>query len=91
MNEWLSARKDCEALKERRQARIAAILAADAEYQVFKADHEAAKKLVERLGSTMRRHKITVGTSNGLFFSIKAEGDSWEDVLDKLTAKKQTA
>ena len=84
----MQERKD---LEERRRARREAILAADAEYQELIAEHEAAKQRVERLGSISRHHKITIGTSNGLFFSVKAEGDSWEDVIEKLAAKKVAA
>lgn len=39
---------------------------------------------VEKLGYQSRHYKFTVGTSNGMFFLVKAEGDSWEQVIDKL-------
>ena len=90
-NEMPAAIKERDDLKARRQARFEAILAADAEYQSLKASHEKAREHVERLGSITRHHKITVGTSNGLFFTVKAEGDSWEEIIDKLTAQKKAA
>jgi hypothetical protein len=34
-----------------------------------------------------RHYKITVGVSNSMFFHIKAEGDSWEEVINQLTKK----
>ena len=78
-------------LKELREARYREILEADAEYQRLKAEHRAANERVEKLLGTTRCYKITVGTSEGMFFLVKAEGDSWEEVIGKLTAKKIAA
>ena len=78
-------------LRERRDARYAEILAADAEYQNLKAAHKAASEKTEQLSSHTRHFKITVGQSMGIFFQVKAEGDSWEEVIGKLTAKKVAA
>lgn len=75
-------------ISERKAARLSAILQADAEYQQLKADHEEARKRCDRLGSTTRHFKIMVGTSNDLFFHVRAQGDSWEDVISQLTAKQ---
>ena len=85
-----AAAAERDALKEKRDARYKAILEADAEYQSLVAAHKAARDRTEKLLSIMRHYKITVGTSNGMFFSVRAEGDSWEAVIDKLKAK-QTA
>ena len=71
-------------LKEQRDARYKAILAADAEYQNLHAAHRAASERVDKLFSTTRHHKITIGTSEGMFFLVKAEGDSWEEVIAKI-------
>jgi hypothetical protein len=79
-------------LKEQREARYLAILAADAEFQNLKAAHKAAAEKADRLSSKTRHFKITVGdTSSGLFFMVKAEGDSWEEIIEKLTNKKVAA
>lgn len=75
-------------LVEQKEKRAAAILAADAEYQRLKAEAKAASEKVEALSAVARGYKITVGTTNGLFFVVKAEGDSWEQVISKLTAKE---
>lgn len=83
--------EDRNALKEQRHARYQEILAADSEYQRLYGAHKAASERVDKLSSITRHHKITVGTSNGLFFVVKAEGDSWEEIIDKLTAKKVAA
>jgi hypothetical protein len=74
-------------LKEKRDERYRAILAADAEYQSLHAAHKAAREEVDRLASITRHYKMTVGISNGMFFHIKAEGDSWEEVITKLSGR----
>jgi GNAT superfamily N-acetyltransferase len=71
-------------LREEKEARLQAILAADPEYQRLKIATKAASEEVDRLASITRHYKMTVGTTNGLFFTIKAEGDSWEQVIAKL-------
>ena len=76
-------------LKEKRDERYRAILAADAEYQSLHASHRAASERVDRISSMTRHYKITVGVSNSMFFHVKAEGDSWEEVIDKLQPKNQ--
>ena len=78
-------------LKEQRDARYEQILAGDPEYQRLKTEYKAERDRLEKLSGITRHHKITVGTSEGMFFLVKAEGDSWEEVIDKLTAEKQKA
>jgi len=77
-----------EALGKERTARREEILMADAEYQRLKAEHEKSKNDCEELSSIMRSYRFTVGTSNSIFFTIKAQGDSWEEVIAKLTQKQ---
>lgn len=76
-------------LTEQRDARRKAILAADVEYQNILAAVTVASKNVDKLSSTMHQHKITVGVSTGMFFLVKAEGDTWEEIIGKLTAEKK--
>lgn len=78
-------------LKEQRDARYRAILAADTEYQNLFAATRAASQRVDKLSSKTHHYKFTVGTSEGLFFVVKAEGDSWEEILGKLTPEKIAA
>lgn len=73
-------------LLKRRDDRHAAILAADPEYQRLKIEAREAVDKVDELRSITLCHKITVGTTNGLFMTVKAEGDSWEEVIAKLSA-----
>ena len=78
-----------EAFKKEREARREKILQADAEYQRLKAEHVEATQRCEKLSATMRHYRFTVGTSNSMFFSIKAQGDSWEEVITKLSEKER--
>ncbi len=73
-------------LKAERDARYVAILAADQEYQALHAAHTEARDRVSKLNSVIYSRKFAVGTSNGMFFHIKAEGDSWEEVIDRVQA-----
>lgn len=74
-------------LVEHRDARYKAILEGDADYQSLFADAKAARKRADELSSITRHYKITVGTSEGMFFMVKAEGDTWEEIIDKIKAK----
>jgi chromosome segregation ATPase len=80
------------ALRDAREARKMAVLEADAEYQRLKAEAQAATEATNKLSSITRHYKITVGSSvMGLFFSVHAEGDTWEEIIAKLTAGKKIA
>jgi hypothetical protein len=74
-------------LKKKKRERFEAILKADAEYQSLANECRAAEDRTSRLRSKLRGHKITAGVSSGMFFFIKAQGDSWEEVLAKLNGK----
>lgn len=77
------------ALEEQRKARSAVILAADAEYQRLKAAHSAAREKADRLGSISRTHKFCAGTLTSLgFFHVRAEGDTWEEVIGKIEKQR---
>jgi len=80
-----------ESLKQQKEARFQAILAADPEYQRLKAECQAEGERRKRLASTTMHYRFTVGTSNGMFFLVKAQGDSWEQVIDKLTTEQKAA
>lgn len=85
-------RPKCVALREHMEARKAALLEADAAYQGLKKAYEESKKRCDELSGIALRYRVTVGTMpGGLFFHIKAQGDSWEQVIAKLTEEKQSA
>lgn len=71
-------------LTERRNA----LLAADPEYQQLKEEFSRASKQKDELGYTSRRYRFTAGTMGDLFFTVLAQGDSWEEVIAKLTKKE---
>ena len=75
-------------VRAERDDRYKAILAADPEYQRLLAAHNEAYKRQKKLMGDVHSRKISVGdTSSGFFYLVNAEGDSWEEVIDKLTAK----
>lgn len=62
--------------------RRAALLAGDQEYQSLLASYRAARKAAQETGGVTNSYKITVGNSvAGMFFSVMAQGDSWEEVI----------
>ena len=65
--------------------RLKVVLAADAEYQAIKARLAEAKKRESELAAKAYGRKIAVGVVSGLFFSVRAQGDSWEEVIRKLS------
>lgn len=77
-----------EALDKAMKDRRAEVLLADTEYQRLKAEHAAAAEVCSKLSSTSMHYRFTVGVSNSMFFTIKAQGDSWEEVISKLTVKE---
>ena len=76
-------------LKAQKEARYEAILAADAEYQELKLALKEAQTKRDRLSGTLHYYKITVGVIvAGVLFSVKAQGDTWDEVVAKLTKEK---
>jgi len=80
-----------DALSKALDARRAEVLQADVEYQRLKAEHAKAKKDCDELFGITCRYRFTVGTSNSMFFIIKAQGDSWEEVIAKLNHEREAA
>jgi hypothetical protein len=85
-----AAIEERDLLAKKRRARYEAVLAADTEYQSLVAQHETARKSVDKLNIEHRR-KISVGTTMNLggfsVFNVKASGDSWEEIFEKLNKK----
>lgn len=76
-------------LGEKLEARRKEILGADPEYQELRKATEAARKRRDNLNGIRYSQKICVGNSNGLFFRVAAEGDSWEEVITEVKRKKE--
>jgi hypothetical protein len=84
------ANADRDRLRELRDKRCAAILAADEDYQLLDKAYKLARDKTQNLMGTLYDYKFTVGTSHGMYFLIKAQGDSWEDIFEKLAIEKRT-
>ena len=70
------------ALMARREA-----LLQDPEYQSLMAAWREADKALSHNSGVMHHYKITVGTTDNLFFHVRAQGDNWEEVITKVKAK----
>lgn len=46
------------------------------------------KSLAYRIDPNAPTREERVGSSDGFFFTVLAQGDSWEHVVEKLTKKK---
>ena len=86
--ELVTMRAKRDDLDKRCNERRKAVLEADAEYQNLLAEYLVARKQTDVLTGMTYRKKITVGASNGMFFVVKADGDSWEEVISKVETKK---
>ena len=84
-----------DAAKEKMLTRQKELLDNDATYQMHRAAWRKAADECDKLASVLRHHKFTVGTASNLggfgCFHVRAEGDSWEEVIAKLTAEKKAA
>ena len=80
-----------QAATEALNARRDALLAADQEYQLLKARVKTLTQEHERLRWISLATPITVGTNSGIFFSVRAQGDDWDEVIGKAMEEKSHA
>jgi hypothetical protein len=77
-------------LNEAMEARKRAILGGDAEYQSLLAAYREAGKRTSALSAKAHSYRVTVGNRDSAggfgFFFVKAEGDNWQEVVEKITA-----
>lgn len=83
-------------LMEARNATKAAVearrieLLKDPEYVRLKAEALAASDTYEKAASRTRHYRVTVGRGGGVaglnFFHVVAQGDNWQDAIDKARA-----
>ena len=78
------ASDNAEKLLKQKELRIKALLDGDPEFQRIKAAYEAAKKIRNEIASRGYQYKFTAGTTDGTFFLVKAQGDSWEEIIRKV-------
>ncbi len=85
------ANAERDELDKQRKARFEQILQADAEYQRLKAAHGEARKRCDELLSISSHYRFTAGVMNSMFFMVKAQGDSWEEVIAKIEKERVAA
>lgn len=84
----LQAAKEAEvAAAEKREA----ILAADTEYQRMLAEAKALRRAAVDASSVASQRRVTVGLDRGWCFSVQAEGDNWQEVVDAVATEKRAA
>jgi hypothetical protein len=71
------------AAREASKARHKALVEGDAEYQALSAAAAKAEKYKESLPAA-HHYRITVGRNESFFFSVKAQGDTWDEVVSQL-------
>jgi len=49
--------------------------------------HRGARDTRHKASALVSRFRITVGMTSDLFFHVKAQGDSWEDVIAQLAQR----
>lgn len=77
------------AAKEAMMSRREALLAADGEYQQLVAAWKAADVAYSKEYSKQHCFRFTVGTMDSMFFHVKAQGDSWEEVIEKIEKENE--
>lgn len=84
-------REKHRALKEARDARHKAILAADGEYQALLAETKIAQQEMEQAQGWVLVHRLSAGVPElgGMFLSVKANGDNWQDLVNQLQARQK--
>lgn len=90
-----AAKAQCPALHAASKAAQGAVearrleLLADPQYQELRAAAKVASEKANRMSYTAHHHyKITVGSTNSMFFHVKAQGDSWEEVIEKVEKER---
>jgi hypothetical protein len=64
-------------------------LLADPAYQALKAELEAARNAADLTRHRAAQKRITVGVNSALFFHVRAEADTWAEVVAIVEAEQQ--
>ena len=76
-------------IRDALEARRVEVLAADAEFQRLSAQYRRTREAADKASGEAYARRIAVGTLIDIAgmgaFSVKAEGDNWQEVVDKLT------
>ncbi len=78
------AKRVADEAEAARVARFNEVLRSDALYQELKAKAKAASAAKEKADSGLYRRRITVGSVGSIFFTVRAEGDNWTEVVEKV-------
>lgn len=81
---WQAAKAVADEAVAARKARHEELMA-DPLYRELAAKAKAAQDAADKARSGLYRHRVTVGTVSSMFFSVKAEGDNWAEVVSKAT------
>jgi hypothetical protein len=79
-------RQTREAAKAAMEARRDELLR-DPEYVKLREAYQRASKEAEIAFSRSIHRRVTVGKCNGMFLSVVAEGDNWQEAIDNARAK----
>lgn len=77
-------------VKTRREARAKELLS-DSLYQELEAESRALYRARDQALAEAGAYRFTIGTSDGMFFHVSAQGDTWEECFAKLDATQQKA
>lgn len=77
-----------ELARKAREARKAELLK-DPEYVRLREAVELADKAHSKALSRWHQWRVVVGKSTGIFFEVTAQGDNWQDAIDKARAKAE--
>ena len=84
--EYPSIQQRRDAAKAAMEARRAELLS-DPEYLRLCVEYRAAREEADKTLGRIHHRRVTVGHINGLFFTVVAEGDNWQDAIDNAKAK----
>ena len=86
---YLLARTNRDTAQAAAHARRVELLDNDEEYQRLARKAASIGRQCEQLRRAHIARRITVGLSHSLFFEVKAEGDNWLEVVDKINAAQK--
>lgn len=89
MAELAIARPIRDEVRKAMDDRKAELLRGDPEFQRLCTEYAEARKHCEKLQGITGHYRFAAGTSNGIFFMIAAQGDSWEEVIAKIEKDKK--
>lgn len=84
----IEVRESLAEVKAQLERRREELLNGDSLYLQLDAKRIDLQKYRDDLRNKTLRYKVTIGTANSICFFVEAEGDSWNEVFEKLAEKK---